>query len=68
MIKHLNLALFESRGGAQERSVDTHTFESHTRERILYSQGETKRLNSHKSVVSPFDEIKRVGKASGIES
>jgi hypothetical protein len=68
MIKHLNLARFESCGGAQECSVDTHTFESRIREQILYSQGETKRLNSPKSVVSLFDEIRRVGKASGIES
>jgi len=38
------------------------------RERILHSQGETERLNGPKSVVSPFDKIRRVGKASGIES
>jgi hypothetical protein len=68
MIKHLNLAPFESRGGTQECSVDTHTFESCTREQILYSQEKTKRLNSPKSVVSPFDEIRCVSKASGMES
>ena len=68
MIKHLNLARFESRGGTQECSVDTHTFESRTRERILYSPGESKRLNGPKSIVGPFDEIRHVGKASGIES
>jgi hypothetical protein len=70
MIKHLNLAQFEYCGGTQECGIDTHSFESHTQERILYSQEETKRLNSPKSVVSPFNEIKIkcVGKASGIES
>jgi hypothetical protein len=49
-------------------SIDTHTFESRAWERILHSQGETKRLNGPKSVVGPFDEVRRVGKASGIES
>ena len=49
--------------------LDTHTLESRaSRERILNTQGETERLNSPKSVVGPFDEIRRTGKASGIES
>jgi hypothetical protein len=62
MIKHLNQA-------AQECGIDTHThLKAELREWILYSQGETERLNCPKSVVSPFDEIRRVGKASGIES
>ncbi len=68
MIKHLNLAQFESRDSAQECGIDTHTLESRTRERILYWQGETERLNGPKSVVGPFDKIRRFGKASGIES
>ncbi len=68
MIKHIkrgsNLA-----AALKSEVLDTHTFESRaSRERILYSQGETERLNSPKSVVSLFDEIRRVGKASGIKS
>jgi hypothetical protein len=68
MIKHLNLARFGSRDGAQDCGIDTRIFESQAQERILYSQGETKRLNGSKSVVGLFDEIRCVGKASGIES
>ncbi len=68
MIKHLNLAHFRSRDSVQECGIDTHTFESRAREQILHSQGETKRLNGPKSIASPFDEIRRIGKASGIES
>ncbi len=37
-------------------------------ERIFDTQGETERLNGPKSVVGPFDEIRRVGKASRVES
>jgi hypothetical protein len=48
--------------------ASTHTLESRARERILYSQGETERLKSAKSIVDPLDEIRCVGKASGIES
>jgi len=49
--------------------LDTHTFESRaSREQILYSQRETERLNGPKSVVSPFDEIRCVSKASRAES
>ncbi len=68
MIKHLNLTQFESRDGAQECSVDTHTLESRSREWILYSQGETERLNSPKSIVCPFDENRHMGKADGTKS
>jgi hypothetical protein len=68
MIKHLNLAMFESLDGAQECGIDTHTIESQAQERILYSQGETERLNSPKSVIDRFDEIRCIGKASGIKS
>ena len=69
MIKHLNLARFESRAGTQEWSAwHTHTFDSRvSREQILNTQGETESLNGPKSVVGPFDEIRRVGKASGVE-
>jgi hypothetical protein len=49
--------------------LDTHTFESRdSRERILNTHGEIERLNGPKSVVGPFDEIRRVGKASRVES
>jgi hypothetical protein len=47
----------------------THTLlKAVLRERILHSQGKTERSNGPKSVVGPFDEIRRIGKASGIES
>jgi len=65
MIKHLNLGRFESSDGTQECGIDTHTFESQRQERILYSLGETERLNSPKSIVGPFDENRRVSKAGG---
>ena len=65
MIKQLNLGRFKSSDGAQECGIDTHTFESQRRERILYSLGETERLNGPKSVVGPFDENRRVSKAGG---
>ncbi len=68
MIKLLNLAQFESHGSAQECGIDTHTLESRAQERILYSQVETERLNSPKSIVCLFDEIRCVGKAAGIKS
>jgi hypothetical protein len=68
MIKHLNLAQFKSRNGAQECGIDTHTLESRAREQILYSQGETERLNGPKSVVGQLDEIRCIGKADGIKS
>jgi len=42
MIKHLNLTRFESCDSAQECSVNTHTFESQSRERTLYSWGKLK--------------------------
>ncbi len=49
--------------------LDTHTFESRAlRERILNTQVETERLNSPKSVVGLFDEIRCFGKASRVES
>jgi hypothetical protein len=68
MIKHLDQVWFESCDGTQECGIDTqtHTFESQAREWILYSQVETERLNGSKSVVSPFDKIRR--EAGGIES
>jgi hypothetical protein len=65
MIKHLNLARFESHDSTQECGIDTHTFESQKREQILYSPGETERLNGPKSVVGPFDENRCVSKAGG---
>ncbi len=62
-------AQFESRNGAQGWSAwHTHTWKSCLRERILDTQGETERLNGPKSVVGPFDEIRRVGKVSRVES
>ncbi len=49
--------------------LDTHTFESRaSREQILNTQEETERLNGPKSVVGPFVEIRRVSKASRVES
>jgi len=68
MIKHLNLARFESHDSTQECGIDTNTFESQSRERIFNSLGETEKLNSPKSVVGPFDENRCVSKAGGIES
>ncbi len=68
MIKHLNLAQFKSGSSTQECIVDTHTFKVTLQEGTLYSQGETKRLNGPKSVVGPFDKIRLISKASGIES
>jgi len=68
MIKHLNLARFESHDSTQECGIDTHTFESRSQEQIFNSLGETEKLNSPKSVVRPFDENRCVSKAGGIES
>ncbi len=46
-----------------------YTFESRaSRERILNTQGETERLKGPKSIVGPFDEIRRVSKASRVKS
>jgi hypothetical protein len=37
-------------------------------ERIFDNQGETERFNGPKSVVGPFDKIRRAGKARRVES
>jgi hypothetical protein len=47
----------------------THTLENRALESESWNtQGETERLNGPKSVVGPFDEIRRVGKASRVKS
>jgi len=49
--------------------LDTHTLESHyVLERIFDDQEETERFNGPKSVVGPFDKIRRAGKARRVES
>ena len=68
MIKHLNLARFKSHDSTQECGIDTHTFESRSREQIFNSLEETEKLNSPKSGVDPFDENRCLSKAGGIES
>ncbi len=49
--------------------LDTHTLESRYALRAnLNKQEETKRFNGPKSVVGPFDKIRRAGKAHRVES
>ena len=49
--------------------LDTHTLESRYALRAnLDNQKETKRFNGPKSVVGPFDKIRRAGKARRVES
>jgi len=49
--------------------LDTHTLESRYVLRAnLDNQEETKRLNGPKSVVGPFDKIRRASKARRVES
>jgi len=49
--------------------LDTHTLESRYALRAnLDNQEETERLNGPKSVVGPFDKIRRAGKARRVES
>ena len=49
--------------------LDTHTLESRYALRAnLDNQEETKRFNGPKSVVGPFDKIRRAGKARRVES
>jgi hypothetical protein len=72
MVKHLNQARFKSRNGAQEcGSVHTHThthLKAELHEQIFFFLGETERFNGPKIIVSLFDEIRCVSKASGIKS
>ncbi len=49
--------------------LDTHTLESRYALRANHdNQEETERFNGPKSVVGPFDEIRRAGKARRVES
>ena len=70
MMEHLN---FRAIRISQRRSrvnphTHTHSWNVMLWERIFDTQGETERLNGPKSVVGPFDEIRRVGKARRVES
>ncbi len=70
MMEHLNFRAIpiSQRRSRVECLTHTHSWKSYAWERIFDTQGETERFNGPKSVVGPFDEIRRVGKARRVES
>ena len=70
MMEHLNFSRDSNLATALKGWVlDTHTLESrYAWERIFDTRRETERFNGPKSVVGPFDKIRRAGKARRVES